>query len=321
MNQKISLAALALGSMLSLPSHALNIVISNDDGLTSNVKALYDTLKAAGHDVIVSVPCTQQSGRGGAVVMYSTNTLTATQDADITRNGGCRNGAAKTAEPSVGPMTRSGFDNGDWFYVHGTPVMALMYGLDAPATKRWGKAPDLVVSGPNEGANVGGLNITSGTIGITQFALIRNIPAIAFSVSSNAVDDVSLANPQSQTAASLSLKLIQLLDSQRESAGLLPKGVALNVNFPSSFSATSAFAFSRIGTFNLYELGFQSTAPYGYRLASRNNPATASAAQKEDESVVVSDRISVSAMQLAFDHRPAAQEWLRMRLDAAGSAK
>ncbi len=35
-----------------------------DDGLTSNVKALYEALKADGHDVIVSVPCTNQSGDG-----------------------------------------------------------------------------------------------------------------------------------------------------------------------------------------------------------------------------------------------------------------
>jgi broad specificity polyphosphatase/5'/3'-nucleotidase SurE len=41
----------------------------NDDGLTSNIKATYDALKAAGHDVIVSVPCTGQSGRGAAIVM------------------------------------------------------------------------------------------------------------------------------------------------------------------------------------------------------------------------------------------------------------
>jgi hypothetical protein len=38
------------------PAFALNIVLSNDDGLTSNLAALYLALKAAGHDVIVSVP-------------------------------------------------------------------------------------------------------------------------------------------------------------------------------------------------------------------------------------------------------------------------
>ena len=47
------------------PATARNIVISNDDGLTANVKALYEALKAEGHDVIVSVPCAQQSGMGG----------------------------------------------------------------------------------------------------------------------------------------------------------------------------------------------------------------------------------------------------------------
>jgi 5'-nucleotidase len=50
------------------PALALNIVVSNDDGLTSNLVALYTALKSAGHDVIVSVPCTGQSGRGAAIV-------------------------------------------------------------------------------------------------------------------------------------------------------------------------------------------------------------------------------------------------------------
>ena len=39
------LAALAL-SLAATPVFARNIVIANDDGLTSNVKALYDALKA-----------------------------------------------------------------------------------------------------------------------------------------------------------------------------------------------------------------------------------------------------------------------------------
>ena len=46
----------------SAPALALNIVITNDDGLTANVRALHDGLKAEGHDVVVSVPCSEQSG-------------------------------------------------------------------------------------------------------------------------------------------------------------------------------------------------------------------------------------------------------------------
>ena len=48
------------------PAAARNIVLTNDDGLTSNILALYHALKSQGHDVVVSVPCTNQSGMGAA---------------------------------------------------------------------------------------------------------------------------------------------------------------------------------------------------------------------------------------------------------------
>lgn len=50
----IAAAAALLG--LAAPAFAANILLINDDGLTSNAKALYEALKAEGHDVIVSVP-------------------------------------------------------------------------------------------------------------------------------------------------------------------------------------------------------------------------------------------------------------------------
>ena len=58
-------AILALATPMA--AEARNIVITNDDGLTSNVVALYKALKADGHDVIVSVPCQNQSGMGAAL--------------------------------------------------------------------------------------------------------------------------------------------------------------------------------------------------------------------------------------------------------------
>ena len=54
---KLRFLAAAAGLALSSPAFALHILVTNDDGLTSNIKALYDTLEAHGHDVIVSVPC------------------------------------------------------------------------------------------------------------------------------------------------------------------------------------------------------------------------------------------------------------------------
>jgi 5'-nucleotidase len=127
-------------ALCASPAFALNIVLANDDGLTSNLKALYDELKAAGHSVIVSVPCSGQSGRSAAIVMYSTTTIISDNDkTQIEAEGGCHNGAAALGAPAVGPFTKSGYTGGDFNYVHGTPVMATMYGLDVLAPARWAR--------------------------------------------------------------------------------------------------------------------------------------------------------------------------------------
>lgn len=306
---------LAMSAALALcasPAFALNIVLANDDGLTSNIKALYEELKAAGHSVIVSVPCTGQSGRSAAIVMYSTTVIIPDNDkTQIEAEGGCHNGAAPTGAPAVGPFTKSGYTNGDYNYVHGTPVMATMYGLDVLASARWGKAPDLVLSGPNEGQNVGRVVINSGTIGNAQFAAGRGIPAIALSAGTDTVDNSGLAAAGSRTVAQLTVKLIAALQAKAGSSALLPTGTALNVNFPNGVAAGTAWSFSRIGTYDTYALKFSSAAPWGLSGAL---PPAATADQAEDEAVVVKTKITVSAMQVGYEHRPASQQWLRLRL-------
>src|SRR5262245_13524395 len=298
------------------PASALHILLSNDDGLTSNVVALYTALKAAGHDVIVSVPCTGQSGRGAAIVMYSTSVIVPDNDkTQIEAEGGCHNGAAPTGAPAVGPFVRAEFANGDFYYVHGTPVMATMYGLDVVANARWGKAPDLVLSGPNEGQNVGLIVNSSGTVGNVQFAAGRGLPSIALSAGSDTVDNAGLADPDSATVAALTIKLIDELEAKaRHRKPLLPAGVALNVNFPNAPTLDDEFAFSRIGTFQLYNLSFRNVPPYGLAF-TLNDPATASPSQRNDEAVVIGkQQISVTAMQVSFDQDLLGQIWLRQYL-------
>jgi 5'-nucleotidase len=304
-----------IGAGLALcasPAFALNILLSNDDGLTSNVKALYDELKAAGHAVIVSVPCSGQSGRGGAIVMYSTTTIIPDNDkTQIEAEGGCHNGAAPLGAPAVGPFTKAGYTGGDFHYVHGTPVMATMYGLDVLATARWGKAPDLVLSGPNEGQNVGRVVVHSGTIGNAQFAAGRGIPAIALSAGTDTVDNAGLASPASKVVARLTTKLLAALQAKAGSGPLLPAGVALNVNFPDAPSANAAWAFARHGTYDTYKLKFSSAAPWGL---SGSAPSTPTADQAEDEALLYKTKVAVTAMQVGYEQRPPGQQWLRLRL-------
>lgn len=319
MSVRTLLSAAAAGTLLSLsgPACALNILLSNDDGLTSNLVALYNALKAEGHDVIVSVPCSGQSGRGAAIVMYSSTVIVPDNDkSQIDAEGGCHNGAAPTGAPAAGPFTRAGFTNGDFHYVHGTPVMATLYGLDVLAKARWNAAPQLVLSGPNEGQNVGKIVISSGTIGNAQVAAGRGLPSIALSAGTNTTDNARLANPNSAVVAQLSLKLINELKAKAGNGPLLPQGVVLNVNFPSAVTATTPFAFSRIGSFDLYNLKFNvntsgAVPVYGLGVTFNGAPT---AAQAQDESVVYNTKVAVTAMQVSFDSSLASQNWLRLQL-------
>ncbi|WP_370678674.1 5'/3'-nucleotidase SurE [Comamonas sp. GB3 AK4-5] len=311
-----SLAVVAAATALfASPATALNILITNDDGLTSNVKALYDTLRSAGHDVLVSLPCSPQSGRSGAIVMYSSSTIDAEADPQIRTENGCHNGAAPVGAPAAGPFTKAGYTQGDWHYVHGTPVTATFYGLDIVGKQRWGKAPDLVLSGPNEGQNIGAVIIHSGTVANAQAALGRGIPAMALSADADTADDTGLANPRSKLVAQLTLQLLDRLIAQRGNGPLLPQGMALNVNFPASVTSHTAFAFSRIGSYQGYEIGFSvERGVYGLSFAPNRNKPTSE--QMEDESAVARHKVAVSAMQFAYEQRPAAQEWLRQRLQS-----
>lgn len=300
----------------SIPAPARNIVISNDDGLTSNVKALYEALKAAGHDVIVSVPCQNQSGMGAAIRFMRPLTPLVQ---------GCLNDAAKAGDPGAGAMTRPGFTS-DYFYVDGTPVMATLYGIDIAATKRWGRAPDLVLSGPNEGQNIGSIVVTSGTVSNVQYAADRGIPAIALSAGHNTVGDARLANPNSAKVAALAVDLVRALDAQSRGAALLPRGLSLNVNFPDELSGAK-WRSSRIGTYNALRVefvedmgateagrarGLHGQHVPGLVVSSNANPPGPD--QSNDESVVNRKDISVSVMQTGYDHDLAARQGVEERL-------
>jgi 5'-nucleotidase len=302
---------------------ARNIVLTNDDGLTSNLYALYTTLKSAGHDVIVSTPCSNQSGMGAALI--------------VTRPLGplvtdCRNDAARAGAPGVGAMTRAGLSE-DFYYVDGTPVMALLYGLDVLAQQRWGRAPDLVLSGPNEGQNLGYYVLSSGTIGNVQYAAARGIPAIALSASSDTADDIALNNPRSLTVARLTLDLIMALEQRADTGPLLPASTALNVNFPDALEGAK-WRLSRIGAYTMADLRFTEDVaasasadlaalarqrgielPHLPGLSVVMNDEPPLPEQQSDESAVYRHSISISVMQVAYDHTPSRRRWLQRRLN------
>jgi 5'-nucleotidase len=323
-SMRLIFTLLATAAMLA-PSaaSARNILITNDDGLTSNLVALHKALTEAGHDVVVSVPCTNQSGMGAALGIGQPLTALAEP---------CLNDAAKPGDPGAGPMTRGGLAKGDFFYVNGTPVMAALHGLDVAAMKRWGSAPDLVLSGPNEGQNVGAIILSSGTVSAAQFAALRGLPAIALSAGSN-TESGTLDNPLSVEVARRSVELVAALEEKAgPGARLLPQGLALNVNFPDQMEGAE-WRLSEVGSYNAYKLGFTanmaaSASPTMKAMARERgveipplpgmsfdfNQEAPQFGQEDDESIVYRQHIAVSPMQAGYALPPLGGEFLRWQL-------
>lgn len=303
----------------SAPVLALNIVVTNDDGLTANVRALHDALKAEGHDVVVSVPCSEQSGMGGAIRFSG-------ELGALDRP--CRADAAQAGDPGAGPMTRPGLGP-DYHYVDGTPVMSLLYGLDVAAKKRWGKMPDLVLSGPNVGQNVGAIVVTSGTVSNVQHAAARGVPAVALSAAHGTADggNADAANAKSVAVANEAVRLVRLLEERAKGESLLPPGVALNVNFPEKLEGAD-WRLTRIGSYNAFTLGFTDDAsadPLSRSLGRARanlpgivmgrNTAAPKPDQQDNETVVVGKDISVSVMQVGYDHDESTRKWFADHAD------
>ncbi len=228
----IRLFCLSLLLCFAAPALSLNIVLTNDDGFeTANVQALFRALRAAGHDVIMSAPYSGQSGTGGMISVLRPIGPTR----EKSPGGTLPQGSPGVGATGLGPQQ---------FYVDGSPAVAVLYGIDIQARRTWGRFPDLVISGPNEGNNLGILTPHSGTLGATVTALNKGLPAIAVSADSGDPE-------QAAVVADLTVTLLQALN--HDGRIRLPRGVGLNVNMPPIDAARSTaadfkFHFTQIGT-------------------------------------------------------------------------
>ena len=125
----------------------MKILISNDDGYQApGIVALHDALKdLPGVEVEVVAPEQNNSAKSNALTLHS---------------------------PLYVHRAANGFR-----YVNGTPADCVHIAL----TGLLGYRPDLVVSGINNGANMGDDTIYSGTVGAAMEGYLFGIPALAFS--------------------------------------------------------------------------------------------------------------------------------------------
>ncbi|KAF7345084.1 Survival protein sure-like phosphatase/nucleotidase [Mycena venus] len=254
--QTVFLAALACAVAAQT---ANKIVLTNDDGwAVAQIRAQNDALKviifvealslltpllcqkAAGYNVVLSCPAINKSGTGSSTA--NPTTLTSP----------CEFNTCPTGSPPTGFNASDTRLN----YVNAFPVDAARFGIQTLAPKFFsGSKPDFVVSGPNVGNNLGSTVLISGTVGAASEAALEGIPSVAFSGATGGQVSYTtlITSPTStdSTAAliysALSVRLLNVLLAS--SAPILPSGISLNVNYPStSTSCADASAFKFVLT-------------------------------------------------------------------------
>ncbi|KAK6462362.1 acid phosphatase [Scheffersomyces coipomensis] len=208
---------------------AKNILLTNDDSwVATNIRATYYKLKEAGHEVWLVAPVSQRSGWGGRFDVPTSPTLQT--DGEL--------GYVKAGAPSWG---HEDFDDHIWYF-NGTPASSVAFALQYVFPVYFNLSdftPDFVVSGPNEGTNLGSFYTLSGTMGATYNSVYRNLPAIAFSGSNSNnslyTDFLDLSDPlePSTIYAGLVVDIVNtIFEAQGDNERALPLGVGYNVNFP-----------------------------------------------------------------------------------------
>lgn len=205
----LSLVELAWAKqLLAANPTPLRILLTNDDGYDApGIKTVHESLVAAGHDVTVVAPLSNQSGSGMRVTTQ---------------------GTLDYKEQSAGVWS-----------VAGSPADSVLVGL---LHIMQDESPDIVISGANFGPNLGYAR-SSGTVGAATMAMYVGLPAIAISVGVDPAEHDAKPIPFPSTfrafdgAAELTLKLIgDLQEAQIDNGNLLPENTILNVNYPAADS-------------------------------------------------------------------------------------
>jgi 5'-nucleotidase len=169
----------------------MRLLVGNDDGVSApGIRALANTLATAGHQVTVVCPDRERSATGHGLTMHQ----------------------PLRAEPVTGlflPEIKV-------WACSGTPADCIKLALDALLDEQ----PDLLLSGINQGSNLGTDVLYSGTVSAAMEGAIAEITSIALSLT-------SFTHTDFQPAADYAVSLVEQLMTQP-----LPEPMLLNVNVP-----------------------------------------------------------------------------------------
>jgi 5'-nucleotidase len=245
----------------------MRILLSNDDGyLSPGLAALHDALRVLA-DVMVVAPEQNCSA--------ASNSLTLSRPLSVLRSG-------------------NGF-----YYVNGTPTDSVHIALTGMLDVK----PDLVVSGINNGENMGEDTLYSGTVAAATEGVMFGIPAIAFSL----VDK----------------DWAHLADAARVAAEIVAHCLAhplagcplLNVNIPNRpYAELREWRITRLGKRHPSQPVIAQTNPRGepgYWIGPAGGARDAS--DGTDFHAVSQGHVAITPLQLDLTHMamlPALREWL-----------
>jgi 5'-nucleotidase len=229
----------------------MKILISNDDGyLAPGIIALARALADIA-DITVVAPDSNRSGASNALTLDR-------------------------------PLSVQRADNG-FYFVNGTPSDCVHVALTALMSDK----PDLVVSGINNGQNMGDDTLYSGTVAAATEAYLFGIPAIAFS-------QVDKGWLHLDDAARIASEIVQ-----RDFASL-PRPFLLNVNIPNlAYAEVRGVSSARLGKRHMSEPVIKTQDPSG-RDIYWIGPAGAAkdASEGTDFAVTAKGFVSVTPLQI-----------------------
>ena len=245
----------------------MHILITNDDGyLAPGIRILADTLSAIA-DVTVVAPDRNKSG--------ASNSLTLMRPLRV----------QETAE--------------GYYRVDGTPTDCVHLAISGLLDNR----PDMVVSGINDGANLGDDVLYSGTVAAAMEGRYLGLPAIA----------VSLVGKKGENYAVAALITKQIIEKIAEQP--LPNDAILNINVPD-------LPLEKLGEITATCLGFRHKAeqmvmqqdPYGKPIYWVGPPGEAQeAGPGTDFYAIENNRVSVTPLQVDLTRHESIkpmQHWL-----------
>ncbi|GAB7563242.1 5'/3'-nucleotidase SurE [Methylobacillus methanolivorans] len=247
----------------------MRILLSNDDGYFApglNILAQHLSKVA---DIVVVAPERDRSG--------ASNSLTLDR-----------------------PLSVHKASNG-FYYVNGTPTDCVHLAV----TGLLDELPDMVISGINDGANMGDDTIYSGTVAAATEGFLLGVPSFAVSMSRHGVQHF-------ETAARFMVSLVERYQQDR-----FPPPVLLNINVPDvPFDQIQGTEVTRLGKRHKAEPVIKSATPRGQTVYWIGAAGSAQdAGEGTDFNAVNQNRISITPLQIdltQYSQREQVKNWLAL---------